>query len=333
MTVFPTLLSGTAQGLWWAVLALGVYITFRLLDFADLTVEGSFPLGAAVSAVLINAGVNPFVSLLCAFAAGLLAGCATGLLNTVCRIPPILAGILTMSALYSVNMRILSGKATVTIEKDTVRTALQKLLPIQNVNLLSALGGVAVCAVLVALLYAFFGTEIGCAIRATGHNRHMARSLGVSTRRMTILALMLSNGMIALAGSFVAQFDYGSAQVTMGQGSIVIGLASVIIGEVVFCHRDHNFAYKLTAVVLGAVIYRCIIAFATRVDFLLATDLKIIAAVIVAIALTVPVVKGKLATRRLRRDNDRRLAAAAAPAAEQRGDASDGETQPDGEDE
>lgn len=308
MNVLPTLLSGTAQGLWWAVLALGVYITFRLLDFADLTVEGSFPLGAAVTAVLINAGVPPFLALLCAFAAGLLAGCVTGALNTVCRIPPILAGILTMSALYSVNMRIMSGKATVTIENDTVRTLLQRWVPIQNVNLLSALAGVVVCAVLIALLYVFFGTEIGCAIRATGHNRHMARSLGVNTRRMTILTLMISNGLIALAGSFVAQFDYGSAQVTMGQGAIVIGLASVIIGEVIFCHKDHNFSYKLAAIVLGAVIYRCIIAFAMRVDFLLTTDLKIIAAVIVTIALTVPVIKNKLATRQLCKANDKRLA-------------------------
>lgn len=307
MTIFPTLLSGTAQGLWWAVLALGLYISYRLLDFADLTLEGAFPLGAAVTAVLINKGVDPFLSLLCAFAAGVVAGGVTGLLNTVCKIPPILSGILTMSALYSVNMRIMSGKATVTIEQDTVRTVLQRLIPITNNNLLSMLAGVVVCAILVAVLYIFFGTEIGSAIRATGHNPHMARSLGVDTRKMVILALMISNGLIALAGSFVAQFDYGSAQVTMGQGSIVIGLASVIIGEVIFCHKDRHFAIKLSAVVFGAVIYRCIIAFAMRVDFLLTTDLKLIASIIVTAALSTPEIKRALHARQLRRENDREL--------------------------
>ncbi len=307
MNFLNTLQAGAAQGLWWAVMTLGVYISYRVLDAADLTVEGSFPLGAAVSVVCINAGMNPFLALLVAFVAGCLAGAVTGMLNTICRIPPILAGILTMIALYSVNIRIMSDRASITIAADSARTLLMHWLPITNGTWVSILGGIVTNALLVAVLYLFFGTEIGCAMRATGQNIHMARAMGIHTRWMTILGLMLSNGLVALSGSFVAQFDYGSAMATMGQGAIVIGLASVIIGEVLFCHKDRSFAFKLIAVVLGAVIYRCIIALALQLDFLKATDLKLITAVIVVFALSLPVLKKQFAQGKLRRENERKL--------------------------
>ena len=309
MSTLLVLQSGAAQGLLWALLTLGVYITYRLLDFADLTVEGSFPLGAAVTAILINQGMNPFAVLFIAFLVGSIAGLATGILNTVCKIPPILSGILTMIALYSINLRIMSGKATITIQGDTVKTLVNNLLPLSN-NLLSIIAGIIINLLIVILLYVFFGTEIGCSIRATGHNPYMARALGVHTGHMTILGLMISNGLVALSGSLVSQLDYGSALVTMGQGSIVIGLASVIIGEVIFCHKDHSFAYKLTAVVFGAVIYRTIIAFALRVNILEATDLKLITAVVVSIALSLPVIKNSIAERKKRIANNKNEAAA-----------------------
>lgn len=308
-----TLQSGIAQGLLWAILTVGVYITFRLLDFADLTIEGTFPLGAAVTAVLINKGLNPFLVVLIALLVGSLAGLITGVLHTVCKIPAILSGILTMIALYSVNIRIMSDKATVVIQDSTVKTILNdvltKIFPNAQIsgNTISIIIGVTVNIVIVVLLYLFFGTEIGCAIRSTGSNANMSRALGVNTGKMTILGLMISNAMVALAGSLISQLDYGSALVNMGQGTIVIGLASVIIGEVIFIRKDHSFAYKLVAIVLGAIIYRAIIAFALRIDFLKATDLKIITAVVVSFALSLPVIKNKISVIKARRDNDKKF--------------------------
>lgn len=308
MITLATLQSGLTQGLLWAILTLGVYISFRILDFADLTVEGSFPLGAAVCVVLINRGVNPFLATIAAMAAGTLAGLCTGFLHTFFKIPGILSGILTMISLYSVNIRIMHDKATVAIAGDSLKTFAVKLFPAgTDPNLVSGVVGLIVCAAMIALLYYFFGTEIGCAIRATGGSAPMARAMGVRTNAMIVLGLAVSNALVALSGSLIAQFDYGSALVNMGQGTIVIGLASVIIGEVLFLHRDRNFAFKMTAVSLGAVIYRTVIACALTLRGLKATDLKMITAVIVAIALAVPVLKEKwvLLRRRMakRREN------------------------------
>ncbi len=301
-----TFLSGISQGLLWAILTLGVYLTFRLLDIADLTVEGTFPLGAAVTVVLINSGMSPGLAVLCAILAGALAGFVTGVLHTVFKIPAILSGILTMIALYSVNIRIMSDKATVALEQPSVKTWLTSVLPENTAssNVYIVLG-CSVGLVIVAILYYFFGTEIGCAIRATGSNQNMARSLGVKTDRIITLGLMISNGLVALSGSLIAQLDYGSALVTMGQGTIVIGLASVIIGEVIFIRKDMNFALKLLAVIAGAVIYRTVIACALTFSFLKATDLKIITAVVVAFALALPVLQQKSAEAKLRRKNRR----------------------------
>ena len=308
MITTATFISGFSQGLIWAIMTLGVYITFRILDIADLTVEGTFPLGAAVTAVLINSGMHPVPAVLAAILAGCAAGLVTGIFHTVFKIPAILSGILTMIALYSVNIRIMSDKATVAIENPSIKKLLQNVLPEGTAsNTISIIVGIIVCLALVGLLYYFFGTEIGCAVRATGSNQNMARSLGVKTNFTIILGLMISNGLVALSGSLIAQLDYGSALVNMGQGTIVIGLASVIIGEVIFIRKDSNFAVKLLAIIAGAIIYRTIIACALTFSFLKATDLKIITAIIVAIALALPVIKQEIAEKRLRAANDKKI--------------------------
>ena len=306
MISLSTIQSGIAQGLLWAILTVGVYLTYRILDFADLTIEGTFPLGAAVTVVLINKGINPFVATAIAIGAGLLAGLATGILHTVFKIPAILSGILTMIALYSVNIRIMSDKATVAINNRSIKSIVTALFPQGTApNTISICVGLLVCLLIVVMLYLFFGTELGCSIRAVGSNKNMARALGINSDIMTILCLMLSNALIALSGSLIAQFDYGSALVNMGQGTIVIGLASVIIGEVIFIHKDRSFAYKLTAVIIGAVIYRTIIACALTIKGLKATDLKLITAIIVAIALAIPVFKSKFDLIRRKKENRR----------------------------
>lgn len=308
MITTATLISGLAQGLIWAIMTLGVYITFRILDIADLTVEGTFPLGAAVTVVLINSGLHPVIAVLAAILAGCAAGFVTGVFHTVFKIPAILSGILTMIALYSVNIRIMNDKATVAIENPSVKKLMQSILPEGTAsNTISIILGVTVCLAIIALLYYFFGTEIGCAVRATGSNQNMARSLGVKTDLIIILGLMISNALVALSGSLIAQLDYGSALVNMGQGTIVIGLASVIIGEVIFIRKDRNFAVKLAAIIAGAIIYRTIIACALTFSFLKATDLKIITAIIVSIALALPVIKQSMAERRLRAENAKRF--------------------------
>lgn len=297
-----TIQSGIAQGLMWGVLTLGVYLTFRIIDVADLTVEGSFPLGAAVTVVLINKGMHPLLAMLLCFIAGGIAGLATGVLHTKFKIPAILAGILTQIALYSVNIRIMGDRATVAIAGRSLKNIVTELMPgSMRGNDLSMTVGILVCAFIILALYWLFGTEIGCAVRATGNNSAMARALGIDTEKMIILCLMISNGLVALSGSLIAQFDYGSALVNMGQGTIMIGLASVIIGEVLFIHKEQNFAFKMSAVTVGAVIYRTIIACALTLPFMKATDLKIITAVIVAVALAIPVWKDKTSFIKQRR--------------------------------
>ena len=261
-----------------------------------------------MTAVLINGGMHPVLAVFMAILAGCAAGLVTGIFHTIFKIPAILSGILTMIALYSVNIRIMSDKATVAIVQPSVKKLMQNLLPEGTPsNTISIVLGVIVCLAIVALLYYFFGTEIGCAVRATGSNQNMARSLGVRTDRIIILGLMISNALVALSGSLIAQLDYGSALVTMGQGTIVIGLASVIIGEVIFIRKDRNFAIKLIAIIAGAIIYRTIIACALTFSFLKATDLKIITAIIVSIALALPVIKQSIAERKLRAENAKRF--------------------------
>ena len=283
-------IGAVSLGLIWAVMAIAIYITYKILDIADMTVEGSITMGAAISAVCISAGMNPYLTLLFAFGGGLLAGLVTGFFHTVLKIPALLSGILTMLALYSVNLRIM-GKANISLLKmETVYT------PFENMGLSKNFAVIAVMAIIVgviiAALYWFFGTELGCTIRATGNNRKMARAQGISTRFMTIVALMLSNGLVGLAGALIAQ-NQSFADMSMGIGSIVIALASLIIGEVLFGKR--NFFLRLLSLVFGAIVYRIIIAFVLWLG-MPSNDLRLFTALTVAAALALPVFKGYFTT-------------------------------------
>lgn len=297
MSVLLAMFSAIAQGMLWAMLALGVYITFRLLDFADLTCEGSFAMGACISAVMtVTYHMNPFVSLIFGFLGGAIAGTVTGLLNTKLKIPPILAGILSMISLYSINLRIMSDKANLPINVreegvESMVTFIQKLLPesirtmSQTTTVIAACIGVIFCVLSVAVLYWFFGTELGSAIRATGNNEKMIRALGVNTDHMKLVALALSNGFIALSGSLVAQ-NQKVADVGSGTGAIVIGLASIVIGEVLFA-KATSFKWRLTGIIVGSIVYRMIVAIVLQLG-MRSSDLKLLTAILVAVALSVP---------------------------------------------
>ena len=293
MTIQSVLLvipSAAAQGILWSIMTLGVYLTFRILNYADLTVDGSFAFGGAVSAILIVKGMDPFVSLLFATAAGMLSGVVTGLLHTKLKIPSILSGILSMIALYSINIRVM-GKANMPLlGEDTIISRLAFIS--EDKTLIALILGLVFSVLIIFILYWFFGTEIGCCIRATGNNEYMVRALGGNTDNMKIIGLLLSNGLVALSGGMVAQ-QQGYADVGMGTGTIVVGLASVIIGEVIFGWGEHSFGYKLATVVLGSIVYRIIIALVLRMG-LKSTDLKLLTAIIVALALSIPVIRKAL---------------------------------------
>ena len=281
-----------AQGLVWGIMAIGVYITFRILDVADLTVDGSLATGGAVCVMLIRAGLNPWLALLCATLSGMLAGLVTGLFHTRCGIPAILAGILTQLALYSVNLRIMGGKANqaVSVDKYDLLLSQRYVRELTMSNPLPLL--VVFTALVIAVLYWFFGTEKGCSLRATGNNPHMSRAQGINTNSNIVLGLMLSNGLVALSGALLSQYQ-GSSDVNMGRGAIVIGLAAVIIGEVIFGKLFINFGLKLFAVSVGAVIYYIVLQIVLQLG-LNTNDLKLITALIVALFLSVPYWKGKM---------------------------------------
>ena len=281
-----------AQGLAWGIMAIGVYITFRILDVADLTVDGSLATGGAVCVILIRTGLNPWLALVCATLAGMLAGLVTGLFHTRCGIPAILAGILTQLALYSVNLRIMGGKANqaVSVDKYDLLLSQRYVRELTMSNPLPLL--VVFTALVIAVLYWFFGTEKGCSLRATGNNPHMSRAQGINTNSNIVLGLMLSNGLVALSGALLSQYQ-GSSAVNMGRGAIVIGLAAVIIGEVVFGKLFINFGLKLFAVSVGAVIYYIVLQIVLQLG-LNTNDLKLITALIVALFLSVPYWKGKM---------------------------------------
>lgn len=288
--IYLAIQGAASQGIIWGIMTLGVYITFKILDFPDLTVDGSFALGGAVSAILISNGMNPFITLFFSFLAGSLAGLATGILNTKLQIPGILAGILTMIALYSINIRVMGGRPNIPLlGMATSLTIIQNILSLSKV-VSDLLVGFVFSVFIVLIMYWFFGTEMGCAIRATGNNEKMIRALGVDTNVMKTIGLMISNALVSLSGALVTQ-SQGYADVGMGTGTIVIGLASVIIGEVIFGNR-FNFLYKLSSIVMGSIIYRIIIAIVLQLG-LKATDLKLLTAIIVAIALSVPVLNKK----------------------------------------
>lgn len=285
------------QGLLWAPMVLGVYVTFRILNYADLTVDGSFTLGAAIAAQLIFVGVNPWLGVVVALIAGALAGAVTGFLHTQLKIPALLSGILTMIGLYSINLRIM-GRANLSLLRlDTIFTDVGKWVTAGLAPLVLAL---ATVAVVVILLYAFLQTELGLAIRATGDNEQMIRSLGVNTNTMKVIGLALGNSLCALSGALVGQFQ-GYADIQMGIGMIIIGLASVIIGEVL-CGAPTVWR-ALLAVVAGSIIYRAVVSLVLALG-LAPTDLKLLTAVIVTVALAFPVLQKRLSVRALGRSGN-----------------------------
>lgn len=283
------LLPTVAQGLLWAVMALGLYITFRVLDIADLSVEGSFPLGGAVTALLLTKGCNPLTALAVAAFAGMLAGVVTGFLHTKMKIPALLAGILTMIALYSVNLRIM-GKANLSLLGVEHTFSIMKRVLEMKAGPTTFIVGLGACIIVACAMYWFFGTEIGTAIRATGFNQQMIRAQGINTNITIVMGLAISNALVAVSGALVAQSN-GFADVGMGVGIIVIGLASVIIGEVLFGTR--SFKNCLISVVLGSIVYRIVVATVLAMG-MPPNDLKLFTSVLVAIALAMPLIKSKL---------------------------------------
>lgn len=306
MSLLITLLwsvhAAASQGILWGIMALGVYITFRVLDFPDMTCDGSFALGGCVSAVLaVNAGWNPYVTLIIAVIAGGISGFITAILHNKCKIPAILAGILTMTALYSINSRVMGQANIPLLGIDTVISLVKGLFPesMQSITNFTAwvtlFVGIIFVALVVLFIYWFFGTEIGCALRATGNNEDMVRALGENTDKMKTFALILGNALVALSGALVAQ-SQGYADVGMGVGTIVIGLASIVIGEVVM-GKATTFKFRLISIVLGSIIYRVIIAFVLQIG-LKPTDLKLLTALVVAMALTIPKLLGNKKTNK-----------------------------------
>ncbi len=280
IALIAALPGSVAQGLIWGMMAIGVYITYKVLDYADLTVDGSLATGGAVAVMLMLAGIPAYVALLFATLAGMAAGLVTGLLHTALGIPSILSGILTQLALYSINMRIM-GKSNQAVSVDR----LQLVVSMRYIPRTILVAAVFII-VLIAVLYWFFGTERGCAIRATGCNPGMARAQGINTSADKVIALVISNGLVALSGALYAQYQ-GSADVKMGQGAIVIGLAAVIIGEILFGKRAKNFALKLASAVVGAIVYFIVIALLLQLG-LSTTDLKLFSACTVALFLAIP---------------------------------------------
>lgn len=299
ISLLNALPGAVAQGLIWGIMAIGVYITFRILDIADLTVDGSLCTGAAVCIMMIQGGSNVWVALLCAFLAGMLAGLATGLFHTFMGIPAILAGILTQLGLYSVNLKIM-GKSNqaINVDKFDLLVSLRYIKDVaiyKNTILIVAV----LIVLLVAVLYWFFGTELGCALRATGCNDKMARAQGINTDFSRVLGLMISNGLVAFSGALLGQYQ-GFSDINMGRGAIVIGLAAVIIGEAVFGKVFRNFGLKLFAVAIGSIIYYFVLQIV--IWFGIDTDLlKLLSALVVAVFLAIPTWKSRYFSKMVRK--------------------------------
>ena len=295
MSLITALPGAAAQGLIWGIMAIGVYITFRILDIADLTVDGTLCTGGAVCIMMMLSGHNVWVSMLVATGAGLLAGLATGIFHTFMGIPAILAGILTQLSLYSVNLKIMEkANQAINVDKFNLLVSLRRVKGValtQNTLFIVAI----MIIILIAVLYWFFGTELGCSLRATGCNPSMSRAQGINTDRNKVLGLMLSNGLVALSGALLTQYQ-GFADINMGRGSIVIGLAAVIIGEAIFSRIFRNFALKLLSVVFGSILYYLVLQIVIWMG--IDTDLlKMLSALVVAFFLAFPYWKGKYFTK------------------------------------
>jgi len=304
MGFLHSLPGAVAQGLVWGIMAIGVYLTYKILDFADLTVDGSLCTGAAVCIILTLNGKPMWFAMLMAFVAGLLAGAATGIFNTVFGIPPILAGILTQLALYSINLHIM-GWGTTNKSKANLPISVDKFKLIVSSRYVRELSLrnpiiklILFVAAVIIVLYWFFGTELGASLRATGANPNMSRAQGINTSVTKVIGLMLSNALVALSGALLAQYQ-GFSDINMGRGAIVIGLAAVIIGDVIFSKLFHNFALKLLACVFGAIIYYVVIQFVLRLG-LSTDDLKLLSAIVVAVFLAIPFWKGKVIKKNIK---------------------------------
>ena len=298
-TLFNALPGACAQGLIWGIMAIGVYITYKILDLADLTVDGTMCTGGAVCIIFMLNGHSVGVSLFAAFIAGMIAGLVTGIFHTAMGIPAILAGILTQLGLYSINLRIMGGKANqaISVDKYDLLVSLRYVKGVafyRNTIFVTAL----IIVILIAVLYWFFGTEIGCSIRATGSNQNMSRAQGINTDFTKILGLMISNGIVAFASGLYAQYQ-GFADVNAGRGAIVIGLAAVIIGEVVFGKISQN-GFKLFSVAFGAIIYYLVLQVVLWMG-LNSNDLKLLSALVVAVFLAIPYMKGKYFSKPVKR--------------------------------
>ena len=287
--------SAIAQGLIWGIMAIGIYVTYKILDIADLTVDGSLCTGGATCIILLVNGCPMWLALICSIFVGMLAGLITGILITKLKIPAILAGILTQLALYSINLHIM-GFGTTSFSKSNLPISVDKynlIVSSRYVRELSLRNPIIVVilfvAIVIAILYWFFGTELGCSIRATGANQFMARSQGINTDKTKVIGLVISNSLVALTGALLSQYQ-GFADINMGRGAIVIGLAAVIIGEQIFDKVFKNFALKLFACVLGAIIYYLVIQFVLKLG-LSTDDLKMLTAIVVAIFLAIPNLK------------------------------------------
>lgn len=295
---------GATLGIMWGIMALGLYLTYRVLNYADMTVDGSLTLGGAISAVCVAGGMNPFLAIFIAMLAGMAAGFVTGILHTKLGIPDLLAGILTQFSLYSINLRIM-GKANFGLLNEVTLFTLVKELGIPSKWAGLSVGAIFVI-ILIILVYCFFGTEIGCALRATGNNPDMVKAMGGNTKAYIVLGLVVGNGLVAIAGAILAQYQ-GYADINMGVGTIVIGLAGIMIGEVIFSKR--SYAHRLTGVVIGSVVYRIIIAFVLRISLnsnlvikITADDMKLITAIIVTIALVAPNLKSAAAAKSIKEE-------------------------------
>lgn len=290
---------GATLGIMWGIMALGLYLTYRVLKYADMTVDGSLTLGGAISAVCVAGGMNPLLAIFIAMLAGMAAGFVTGILHTKLGIPDLLAGILTQFSLYSINLRIM-GKANFGLLNEVTLFTLIKNMGIPS-KWAGLIVGLIFVVILITLVYCFFGTEIGCALRATGNNPDMVKAMGGNTKAYIVLGLVVGNGLVAIAGAILAQYQ-GYADINMGVCTIVIGLAGIMIGEVIFSKR--SYAHRLTGVIIGSIVYRIIIAFVLRISLnsnfiikITADDMKMITAIIVAVALVAPNLKTAAAAK------------------------------------